>query len=269
MNAHRLTGMAALVSAGWLASGAVALIRADEPTRKNFVSCPIVRDTASVPCWLAEYEGETYFLTLQTDVSAPVTPPWLGHRVLVEGTVSSEARICGGLVLKPVHLSVLSERDASCSTILPAEERYNLTFEPPRPPGPSRGRLAFDNTPPAAPLASVTPATREFVIPYEFDRLVGFSHAGPLSQILNFAQSAKAQEIEIVGYRGAVLLSNGQTMVEEATIGKQRAEQVSMLLQGANLKEPAYTVRWHDEPAKATGVDDYLSRRVVVTVRSR
>jgi hypothetical protein len=26
-------------------------------------------------------------------------------------------------------------------------------------------------------------------------------------------------------------------------------------------------VRWLDEPAKATGVDDYLSRRVVVTVR--
>jgi hypothetical protein len=40
-----------------------------------------------------------------------------------------------------------------------------------------------------------------------------------------------------------------------------------MLLQGANLKEPSYTVRWQDEPAKATGVDDYLSRRVVVTVR--
>jgi hypothetical protein len=26
-----------------------------------------VRDTASVPCWLAEYDGEWYFLTLQTD----------------------------------------------------------------------------------------------------------------------------------------------------------------------------------------------------------
>ena len=258
----------ALLVAAWLASGTAVSIRGDEQ-RKNFVSCPIVRDTASVPCWLAEYEGEQYFLTLQTDVSAPVTPPWLGHRVLVEGTVSSEPRICGGVVLKPVHLSVLAERDASCSTILPAEDRYNLTFEPPRPPGPSKGRLAFDNTPPAAAPAPVNPPTREFVIPYDFDRLVGFSHAGPLSQILSFAQTVKAREIEIVGYRGAVLLSNGQTMVEEPTIGKQRAEQVSMLLQGANLKEPSYKVRWQDEPAKATGVDDYLARRVVVTVRSR
>ena len=268
MNAHRLSSVGILLLAGWLASGGAAPTRADEQ-RKNFVSCPIVRDTASVPCWLAEYEGETYFLTLQTDVSAPVTPPWLGHRVLVEGTVSSEPRICGGVVLKPVHLSVLAERDASCTTMLPAEDRYNLTFEPPRPPGPSKGRLAFDNTPPAAPPAPAAPATKEFVIAYDFDRLVGFSHAGTLSQILNFAREVNAREIEIVGHRGAVLLSNGRTMVEEPTIGKQRAEQVSMLLQGANLKEPTFTVKWVDEPAKATGVDDYLSRRVVVTVRRR
>jgi len=266
MNAHRVAGGMTLMLTAWIASGAVVSVRADGQ-RKNFVSCPIVRDTASVPCWLAEYEGETYFLTIQSDVTAPVTPPWLGHRVLVEGTVSSEPRICGGVVLKPVHLSVLPERDASCNTMLPAEERYNLTFEPPRPPGPSKGRLAFDNTPPPAPPASATPSTREFVISYDFDRLVGFSHAGQLTQILEFARTVNAREIEIVGSRGAVLLSNGQTMVEEETIGKQRAEQVSMLLRGANLKEPSYKVSWHDEPTTATGVDDYLSRRVVVTVR--
>ena len=77
----------------------------------------------------------------------------------------------------------------------------------------------------------------------------------------------KAREIEIVGYRGSVRLSNGQTMVEESTIGKQRAEQVAMLLKGANLTAPSYKVSWHDEAAAANGVDDYLSRRVVVTVR--
>jgi hypothetical protein len=40
-----------------------------------------------------------------------------------------------------------------------------------------------------------------------------------------------------------------------------------MLLKGANLSKPTYKVRWHDEPAKASGVDDYLNRRVVITVR--
>jgi hypothetical protein len=259
-----LTGLGLAVWIGW--PTAPGVIVADEQ-RKNFVACPVVRDTASVPCWLADYEGETYFLTLQTDVSAPVTPPWLGHRVLVEGTVSSEPRICGGVVLKPVRLSVLNARDASCNTMLPAEERYNLTFEPPRPPGPSRGRLAFDYPAAPTPAAAEVPAVKEFRIAYDFDRLVGFSHAGSLTEILQFARTSNARTIEIVGHRGAVLLSNGETMTEGATIGKQRAEEVAMLLQGAGLKTPTYTLRWLDEPAKPTGVDDYLSRQVRITVR--
>ena len=249
--------------AGWLAAVSVAAAQ----QRANFVSCPIVRDTASVPCWLAEYQGELYFLTLQTDVSAPVTPPWLGHRVLVEGTVSDEPRICGGVVLKPVHLSVLGP-DASCNTMLPAEERYNLTFEPPRPPGPSRGRLAFDNAP-STPPPAVTPATREFVVSYPFDGLVAFNHAGVLTGILEFARAVDARAIEIVGHRGAVRLSNGETIVEESTIGRKRAEQVAMLLQGAGLKGPSYTITSREQAAMATGIDDHLSRQVVVTVRPR
>jgi hypothetical protein len=249
--------------AGWLAASVVGIAQ----QHTNFVSCPIVRDTASVPCWLAEYEGELYFLTLQTDVSAPVTPPWLGHRVLVEGTVSAEPRICGGIVLKPVHLSVL-DRDASCTTMLPAEERFNLTFEPPRPPGPSKGRLAFDNAPAARPAPPAV-STREFVVSYSFDGLVAFNHSGVLTQVLEFARRVNAREIEIVGHRGAVRLSNGQTLVEEPAIGKKRAEQVAMLLQGANLTAPSYKVTWRDEPAAADGVEDHLSRRVVITVHPR
>jgi hypothetical protein len=152
--------------------------------------------------------------------------------------------------------------------MLPAEERYNLTFEPPRPPGPSRGRLAFDNAAPAAaPAPAVTGSTREFVVSYPFDGLIGFNHAGILTEILQFARTLNAREIEIVGYRGSVRLSNGQTMVEESTIAKKRAEQVAMLLKGANLTGPAYKVSWHDEAAPTSGVDAYLSRRVVVTVR--
>src|SRR4051812_24924674 len=240
---------AGMTAAAWLLVASTAAAQ----QRLNVVACPIVRDTASVPCWLAEYENEMYFLTLQTDVSAPVTPPWLGHRVLIEGTVSSESRICGGVVLKPVQLSVL-ERDAACNTMLPAEERYNLTFEPPRPPGPSQGRLAFDNAPasgvPAAPIDITSP--REFVVSYEFDGLVAFNHAGLLTQILEFARTTNARAIDVVGYRGAVKLSNGQVMVEESAIGRKRAEQVAMLLQGANLTTPTYTVLWRDEAAPAT-----------------
>ena len=266
MNTRGRPRRVALLMAGALVCGAAC--RADaQDSRRNFLSCPIVRDTASVPCWLAEYEGELYFLTIQSDVTSPVTPPWLGHRVLVEGTVSAEPRICGGIVLKPVHLSVMPELDASCNTMLPAEDRFNLTFEPPRPPGPSKGRLAFDSAPPPARSSTgALPKSKEFVVSYDFDALVGFNHARVLTDILEFARAVSARDIEIVGYRGAARLSNGHVLSEDADIGKRRGEQLAMLLQGANLKSPSYKVTWQDESAKATGVDDYAMRRAVVTV---
>jgi hypothetical protein len=230
--------------------------------RRNFVACPMVRDTASVPCWLADYEGETYFLTLQTDVSAPVTPPWLGHRVLVEGTVAHDKpRICGGIVLEPVVLSVLPELDGSCNTVLPAEERYNLTFEPPRPPGPSAGRLAFAAaSPPPAP----SEPPREFALRYDFDGLVVFRHAADLTAIFDAARARKSRGIAITGYRGSVLLSNGTTLAEALAMARRRAEQLATLLRGAGLTDIAYDIQWHDEPGTANGLDDPSLRRVTV-----
>lgn len=268
MNTPRTRSKAALaLFATTLGIAAVGVNAAEQSL--SFVACPIVRDTATVPCWLAEYEGKLYFLTLQSDVSAPVTPPWLGHRVLVEGTISSEPSICGGIVLKPVHLSVMPELDPSCHTILPAEDRYNLNFEPPRPPGPSKGRLAFTYAPPPPPPTPDKATVKQFVVPYAFDGLVGFSHPRYLTPVLEYARAIDAAEIEIEGFRGTARLSNGETMLEEASIGKQRAEQIAMLLKGANLTKPAYKVHWHDEPAEATGHDDYANRRVVITVRPR
>jgi hypothetical protein len=253
----------------WIAATAVAalpLAAEDAPSeRRNFVSCPIVRDTQSVPCWLAEYDGELYFLTLQTDVSSPVTPPWLGHRVLVEGTVARDRpRICGGVVLEPVVLSVLPELDASCNTpVLPAEERYNLTFEPPRPPGPSAGRLAFAGGPPPADPAE---PPREFSLRYDFDGLVVFRHAGDLTAILDAARTRNARRIAITGHRGSVLLSNGTTLTEQPSLARRRAEQVATLLRGAGLTDVAYDVQSHDEPGVPDGLNDAALRRVTVEI---
>jgi hypothetical protein len=233
--------------------------------RVSFVSCPLVRDTSTVPCWLSEYEGVLYFLTLQTDVSAPVNPPWLGHKVLVEGVVSGEADICGGRVLKPVTLSVMQELDGSCNTMLPAEERYNLTFEPPRPPGPSRGRLAFGNpTPAGAPAAESAP--RDFTLNYEFDGMVAFRHAQTLQRILETAHATHATEVRITGFRSASRLSNGNVMRERESIARERAEQIRTLLQGAGLEGVRYTLEVKDLSKRPNGAEDSARRRAEVGI---
>jgi outer membrane protein OmpA-like peptidoglycan-associated protein len=253
------------VTLGFIAWAGVVWSASPPANHRNFVACPIVRDTNTVPCWLAEHEGETYFLTIQTDVSAPVNPPWLGHKVLVEGTISDEPRICGGIVLKPVALSVVHELDGSCNTMLPAEDRYNLPFEPPRPPGPSKGRLAFGD-PVTKPKSEQAAASKTFELRYEFDSLVMFRHAQPLQQILEYATQSGATEVEITGYRAATLLSNGQLLRESPKIGRDRAEQVATLLRGAGLDDVRYEVKWQDETNKAKGVDDATLRRVHVVV---
>jgi hypothetical protein len=234
-------------------------------TRLSFVSCPIVRDTKTVPCWLSEYEGVLYYLTLQTDVSAPVNPPWLGHKVLVEGVVSDKAAICGGVVLEPVTLSVMQDLDGSCNVILPAEERYDLAFEPPRPPGPSRGRLAFGDPTPRNGAGNDA-ANRSFTLQYEFDGKVVFRHAQVLQQILDVARKTRATELRITGYRSASRLSNGKVMAEHASIDRQRAEQIRELLTGAGLTDIRYTLQWKDLARRPNGVDDASNRRAEVMV---
>jgi hypothetical protein len=174
--------------------------------RISFVSCPVIRDTRSVPCWITQYDGDTYYLTIQSDVSAAVQPPMLGHQVLVEGVVSDAPSICGGIVLDPVRLSVMPERDASCNTMLPADDRYTIDFNP-RPPGPSAGRLAFAPIPrtrqAAPPPAPEGPQSVDLY--FDFDKGVSFRHPGELSSILSLANRLPARKVKITGVRGAHL----------------------------------------------------------------
>jgi hypothetical protein len=228
-----------------------------------FVSCPIVRDTRSVPCWISRYQGDTYYLTIQSDVSAQVQPPLLGHQVLVEGVVTDETQICGGIVLSEVNLTAMPELDANCNTMLPAEDRYVIDFNP-RPPGPSGGRLAFDPAPGAPRQAPPPPVgPQEINLYFDFDKGVSFRHPRFLSEILRTAEQVGASTMVVTGVRGAHLLSDGTLLQEAVNSGQRRAEEISSLLLAAGLKVET-EVNWTDAVAEADGIEDWQSRRVTV-----
>ena len=245
---------------------AFASAQSPPPEVRNFVSCPIVRDTSTVPCWLSEDEGELYYLGIQTDISADFHPPYLGHKVIVEGRISEQPRICGGIVLEPVKISVVAELDKNCDTILPVEDRYQIDFSP-RPPGPSGGRLAFQNaTPPpqaAAPEAPKGP--RNFIIAYAFDGKVEGRNAADLAAIVAHAEKIDATQVKVVGYAGGVLLSNGTRLEEKSGMAQARAEEAAALLKAGGLGALSFDVSW-EPPSIADGLDDWEARRTEVVV---
>jgi len=230
----------------------------------NFVACPLVRDTKTVPCFLAEYQGETYFLGIQQDITADFYPPQLLHEVLVEGTIAGGPRICGGIPLKPLHVSVLPELNRACNTILPAEPGIEA---PPakRPAGPSTRRAPVSTA--AVPPAKPEPPflEREFVIQYDFDSDFLFArNTRQLTDIAEYARVSGAQTIEVVGYRGSTLLSDGNVLIEKADVSRLRAQRVVEVLKG--LGAPPTAVRWIPEATRASGATDHESRRVLVRV---
>ena len=251
-----------------VAFAAAAATAATPPANhRNFVSCPIVRDTPTVPCWLAEYKGELYYLGIQTDVSAEFHPPLLGHKVLVEGIVKSNApRICGGVVLEPLKISPLAELDGTCNTILPAEDQYTVPFAP-RPPGPSGGRLAFDVAP-GTPRAEPAPLTgpQEFRIYYDFDMPVGGRHAATLSRIYEYASAQKQSKLEITCQRGSVLLSDGTSLTERDDMPSVRAKELAKLLHGAGIANEAMRLDTRAQLALARGDSDWQERRCTVRI---
>src|SRR5688572_19874191 len=236
---------------------------AQQTERKNFVSCPVVQDTKTVPCWLSEHKGELYYLGIQTDISADFHPPYLGHKVLVEGVVSNEPRICGGIVLKPVVVSPLPEADSACNTILPAVDKYTVPFAP-RPPGPSGGTLAFQARPPAP--AQLSSGPREFVVYYDFDMPVSGRHAGILSQIVDYAEKTQAKRVIVSSFRGATLLSDGSIIREQQTIPQARADEIAELLRRAGVSKAAIQLSPRSEFEEPDGRDDWQSRRTTVRV---
>jgi hypothetical protein len=215
--------------------------------RRNFLACPVIRDTSTVPCWLAEHDGELYYLGSQGSTSSAFYPPQLLHEVLVEATLAEGPRICGGIPLQNVEVSVRPEINRACNTILPAEPAY---VAPPSP---------------AAPIPAFADRTREFRIPYDFDSEYLTLHTTRIiHEIVRIAHLAGPARIEVDGARSAVLLSNGQRLVEREELGRVRAEKLAVILRGLGLVASRVRVTWRDDVERPDGVGDRQRRVVLV-----
>jgi outer membrane protein OmpA-like peptidoglycan-associated protein len=219
--------------------------------RRNFVACPIIRDTATQPCWLAEHEGELYYLGSQGSSASAFYPPQLGHEALIEGTVVDGPRVCGGILLAPVSVSVIAELNPACNTVLPAEAALT----------PARS--------PIAPTPKFPDTARAFVVQYDFDSDYITLHTSRV--ILEAARVAKAvnpPRIEVRGQRGATLLSNGRLLTEKTQMGEVRARKMGENLAGLGVPADRIYLTWQDEPDVPNGVTDPQQRRVTISLVS-
>ena len=227
--------------------------------QRSFVACPIVRYTKTVPCFLAEYEGETYYLGIQQDITSAFHPPQLKHQVLVEGRIAEGPRVCGGIPLQPVSISVVKEVNPSCNTLLPAEPGIEA---PPaaRGAGPASRRL----TEPATTTESLS-GRQEFTVLYEFDDdYVEFASIATVRKAAAYAAKIKASAVNVMGYRATTLLSNGKRLVEKSELAEKRAQTIATLLRGSGVA--GVSADWKKEPEPGDGKTDPSHRRVTITV---
>lgn len=253
---HKALTVLLFIGAAFLASGTAAR-RNDQPpaNRRNFVACPIVRDTKTLPCWLAEYEGELYFLGLQGSSASAFYPPQLNHEVLVEGNITNEPRICGGIPLKPLRISVLPELNRACNTLLPAENGIEAPATPAQ-------RFTDDMRKPGTDAIQ-----REFTVPFDFDSDYLTLHTTRIvGEAARVAKAVKAAKIEVQGYRATTWLSNGGKLIEDQTIAEKRAKKVGEILVGLGLPAAAVSVNWNGEPEPCDGVTDPDKRRVTIKI---
>ncbi len=231
--------------------------------QRNFVSCPIVRDTTTVPCFLAEYEGETYYLGIQQDITSDFHPPQLKHEVLVEGRIAQGPRVCGGIPLQPVSISVLKEVNLACNTLLPAEPGMDAPAAL-RGPGPSSRRTEGGSDTSKASRGSLS-GRQEFTILYAFnDDYLEYGANQVVTEAAAYAKRIRASNVKVSGYRATSILSNGSHLVEKAGLAEKRAQTIATLLRGLGISH--LMAEWSNEPEPGDGQTDPSRRRVTILV---
>lgn len=191
------------------------------PQARNFIACPIYRDTDAgrkSGCWLATELSSG----VQYDVTDALIKPILGKEILVEGVVSeNDPGSCGAPILEPVFVSILQ---SECKPhLIPAEgfpgRRFALparTLQPARVPRPV----------PPPPYDS-----REYTVYFELDSdFLLYQHSEIIiDDAVTYIRASKPRRIAITGYadtRG--FEASGRHLQENIDIATARA---NMLLE--------------------------------------
>lgn len=185
------------------------------PQARNFIACPIYRDTDAgrkSGCWLATELSSG----VQYDVTDALIKPILGKEILVEGVVSeNDPGSCGAPILEPVFVSILQ---SECKPhLIPAEgfpgRRFALPARVPRPVPPP----PYDS--------------REYTVYFELDSdFLLYQHSEIIiDDAVTYIRASKPRRIAITGYadtRG--FEASGRHLQENIDIATARA---NMLLE--------------------------------------
>lgn len=233
------------------------------PQALSFVACPVYRDTdAGVKsgCWLAAdpASGQRY------DVGLGRTKPQIGREVLVEGVVSAAPDVCGGVVLEPVHVSVLETRCKGF--IVPAEGHPGRRFVLPR--------EVMQPTDVPRPRPPPPYDSREFVIEFDMhsDFLAYQYSEVILEHVYQYILASRPKQVRITGYSvTAPIEVSGRQLAEEPALAESRAQMVAEALRRLGVAPALLRVEWNNAPQPAAGapagLEEASKRRVSIFVQ--
>jgi outer membrane protein OmpA-like peptidoglycan-associated protein len=231
-------------------------------TTQSFVACPVYRDTdmgRKSGCWLASDPATARGY----DVTWAPIKPQLGKPIYIEGVVTDELDTCGGVVLKPVRVSVLPGR---CPVALVSAEAFAGRPSPP----------ATDVLRPASEPRTLPPPPydrRDFQIYFEFGRdFLIYQHAEVvLEKVQLYVQASQASQVLVQGFAATdPLVRSGRRIAEPLELAQKRAEMVVLALKRMGVPATALVAEWHGSPLptdlEGGKLPESSKRRVTITV---
>jgi outer membrane protein OmpA-like peptidoglycan-associated protein len=229
---------------------------------RRFVTCPVYRDTDAgrkSGCWL----GTQIETSERFDVGNSPDKPLLGRQMLVEGVVSNEKDVCGGVVLQPVRISVLQ---APCPEVIVPAEGW-----PSRPSVLPPNVIAPLGVPRKLPPPPFAETQFHLVFDYDSDFLVYQSVELTIENATLLAQASKARQVTVTGYADTKgVEASGRVYKEPLSLARARAEMAAEALRRMGVPAASLQVNWRGDPtplAAQAPMHEPSKRRVTVTVQ--